>query len=196
MKKFICGLITGLLIAMPLVGFAATKNIKKAIFNNDTSITIDGKPSSMQLVAVTLEGDQNGSNYGPIRGIAEAMGGKIEYDPKAKNIDIKTPTTIEPTTKEDNDVSDITEKPKSTPDGITQIDEYQGKYYIGFIYIKNKCNEKGYDFSYDIKLKHWSLKKGENVLMENIETTFLAAEYGYDACEYNYYINTIMPLLK
>ncbi len=198
MKKFICGLITGLLIATSFTAFAVTKNIKKASFNNDTSVTVDGKPTSIQLVAVTLEGDQNGSNYGPVRGIVEAMGGKIEYDPKAKNIDIQTQPT-----KEGNDVSEITEKPKSTPDGITQIDAYQGKYYVGTLYINNKIKANGYRIIKDSATGKWQLIKGKylvpnevndyTVVMDNVS---ISDVYGYDQIEYSYYVNVILPLIK
>lgn len=201
------GLITGLLIAIPLVGFAATKNIKKASFNTDTSITIDGKPSSLQLIAVTLDGDTNGSNYAPVRSVVEAMGGEVSYNAKTKNIDIQTQPT-----KGDKPESKITENPTSTPDGITMIDHYQGKYYIGYVYANRKIIPKGYIIKDMIQIgqnKYSLLKiidnKGKNpditpldkfdweIVLDNLEISTI---YGYDEIEYNYYVNTILPLIK
>lgn len=87
----------------------------------------------------------------------------------------------------------VNNKPKSTPDGITMIDEWQGKYYIGFSYIDNKVKEKGYRFISDFKTDIWQLSKDGVVILDNVPTTMV---YGGDSVEYNYYVNTIMPLVK
>lgn len=184
MKKYICGLITGILIATSFTAFAAGLNIIK----NDKPIYINGEKTDISAYAI------DGSTYLKLRDFEKA-GLKINYDSSTKHIEIENPAlTSESTTKEENKVSEITTKPTSTPDGITHIDEYKGNYYIGCLYIKSKCTEKGITIRYNTSTSKWELLKNDTVLI--IPETKYIPEYGYDAFEYNYYVNTIMPLLK
>ncbi len=90
-----------------------------------------------------------------------------------------------------------------TPDGITTIDAWEGKQYIGTLYIRNKVREKGYDFikgnSLNTELKYgnhvntWQLTKNGEVILDNIPTIYI---YGADEVETNYYIDTILPLIN
>ena len=84
-------------------------------------------------------------------------------------------------------------KPKSTPDGITEIDIYDGKYYIGILQIKNKIKENG--FVLENTLDGFQISKDNQIILENIEVKFLAG-YGNDAIEYDYYVETILPLIE
>lgn len=95
MKKWInkqttIAFILGILIAIGVPAAAATRAIKEAEFNTATSITINGQAVPLELIAVTLEGDVNASNYAPVRALAEALGGTVDYDNKTKAITIKT----------------------------------------------------------------------------------------------------------
>lgn len=202
MKKYICGLITGILIATSFTAFAAGLNIIK----NDKPIYINGEKTDISAYAI------DGSTYLKLRDFEKA-GLKINYDSSTKHIEIENPAlTGESNTKENNNMSTTLTKPKSTPDGITMIDEYNGKYYVGYVYANQKIIPKGYIIKNMISTgqnKYSLLKiidnKGKNpditslsgfeweVVLDNIQTNSI---YGYDEIEYNYYINTILPLVK
>jgi mannitol-specific phosphotransferase system IIBC component len=85
-----------------------------------------------------------------------------------------------------------TEKITQTPDGITQIDTWDGQQYIGFIYIRNKIKEKGYDIKLFDKSTRGQIIKGEEIILDNIPVTII---FGCGSIEVNYYISTILPLI-
>ena len=183
MKKYICGLITGILIATSFTAFAAGLNIIK----NDKPIYINGEKVNVSAYAI------DGSTYLKLRDFEKA-GLKINYDSATKHIEIENPAlTAEITTKEDNTVDTTLTKPTSTPDGITQIDEYQGKYYIGIYDAKQKCEAKGYSIQFSAKNKAWQVIKNGSVILDNVETFHI---FDGTEIEYNYYVSTIIPLLK
>jgi hypothetical protein len=114
----------------------------------------------------------------------EAAGMKVNWNGELGQAEVTSPEL-----ESGGEVMD--EQITQTPDGITQIDAWEGKQYIGFIYIRNKAREKGYDF---IQFHSaWRIVKGENIILDNIPTTLV---YGADSVEANYYINTILPLIK
>lgn len=82
MKKFILGLITGLLLSTMTVSFAASK--LTAYFNPDVKINIDGVPLKAEIVSV----DETQKNYAPVRDVAEALGATVTWNQETKSIDI------------------------------------------------------------------------------------------------------------
>jgi hypothetical protein len=86
-------------------------------------------------------------------------------------------------------------KPASTPDGITDIDVYDGKYYIGILYVQNKIKEKGYDLIRSRDNNNLKVTKDNQIIIENIPFRLLSG-FGYDAIEYDYYVGKILPLIK
>ncbi len=85
MKKFISGLLVGLIIASSLAVIAAPK-IKEAFFNDVIKLEVDGKTIDTDMVTVILEGSVDGTNFVSARALAEALGAKVEWDGKNKKI--------------------------------------------------------------------------------------------------------------
>lgn len=174
MKKFIAGfLFAAVLFNIVPIGAA----IEEFVLNKaDYKLIIKGveykDPDNPIL-------NHNGTTYAPVRSLLTAAGLDVEWNPELEQAEIYNPTTNP-------------NKPKSTPDGITEIDAYKGEYYISFTPIRNKAKEKGYSFV-SPKYNIWQLKKDEDIILDNIETKIV---YGMGCVTYDYYVNTIMPLLK
>ena len=78
-KSFIAGFLTALLVAS-LVGtaFASSSAVKKDLYYNGISVTLDGKK-------LDLQGDRepfiiNGTTFLPLRAVAEALGLDVDWD--------------------------------------------------------------------------------------------------------------------
>jgi hypothetical protein len=170
------------------ISVVAAPAIKEAFFNDEISINLDGKELAVSKITVIEAGQVNGSTYVKLRDIAEPMGGVVGYDSATKTIDINTNEGV-------NTMSTTTEKITQTPDGITQIDTWEDKQYIGALYIRNKIKEKSYDFTLNTKTESWQVVKGSEVILDNVPVTMLTG-FGYGGVEVNYYINTILPLIQ
>lgn len=186
MKKYISGLITGVIISFCMVGFAAELNI----IENPYPVLINGVVESVEGYNI------NGFTFLKLGDFKKA-GLTVKFNETDKQIEVTSPvttsTTAPLTTLNNTEVTSMSTKPTSTPDGITQIDEWEGKYYIGYLYIRNKIREKGYDLILNTATEKWNLVKGEQILISAIPTT---KTYGYSSIEINYYINTMLPLIK
>jgi hypothetical protein len=198
MKK---GFIIGFIIAAFLFG-GITYAAEELIVNpNPYPVLINGVETPVEAYNI------NGFTYLKLADMSKA-GLLVKFNETDKRIEIGS-TNLEPKpTKEESTVNDTPEKITSTPDGITMIDTYEGKQYIGEAYIDKKVKEKGYAFVQNINTNQWMLIKGNlpdfkfridskeseyTVILDNIPTT---ATYGYDSVEINYYINTILPLIQ
>jgi hypothetical protein len=131
-----------------------------------------------------------GRSYLPVADAFKAAGLNVNWNAELKQAEVMDPiaNTVE-------GVNTMSETIIQTPDGITQIDTWGGKQYIGFLYVRNKIREKGYDFVFDTNIKQWRVVKGEDILINDVPTTMLT-DFGYDAVEVNYYINNILPLIQ
>ena len=85
MKRFVTGLITGILIASSISVFAASK-IKSAVFAPDIKIEVNGKQISSAPISIVLEGQTNGSNYVGTKALAEALGATVSWDGATRKI--------------------------------------------------------------------------------------------------------------
>lgn len=189
MKKYISGLITGFIISLCMVGFAA----ELSVIPNPFPVLFDG-------VVTAVEGyNINGYTFLKL-GDFKAAGLTAKLNETDKQIEITSATSTAAPTAQANTLtggigtmSTITAKPVSTPDGITRIDESDGKYYISFSQIQAKCLERSYDFTFDIPTEKWILKKDSTVILSDIPFINF---HGRDSIEYNYYVNTILPLTE
>lgn len=178
LKKFkhvLLGFILGASVMCFVPGFAANNQVTAVI--NSIKIKIDGKVVNTDDKPITL----NNRTYLPVRPIAENLGASVEFDAKTNTVEIKSKGYS------------VTKAPKSTPDGITNITEHQGEYYINFIYVRNKISEKGYTLEKNISTQKWFIKKDDIIILDNIN---MSSPTGYSCVTYDYYVNTILPLIK
>lgn len=91
MKKFITGLILGIMITFVSAGYSVTR-IKEAYYNPEIKLRVDGEYIDVTPITVVEEGQVNGFNLFPVRALGEALGYKVDYDAKTKVIDLDKPT--------------------------------------------------------------------------------------------------------
>jgi hypothetical protein len=197
MKKFdvkscVVGLVVGGLVMVNIPTFAANKSIQA--FYNNIKLSINNKDIKF------VEGEEpfivNGRTFLPAKYVAEGLGATIKWNETTNTVEVTSNQTLsKSTTSNSTDTQTNDGKIVSTPDGITKIDTWEGKQYIGSAHIQSKAKEKGYDFIFNIETKTWQIIKDKNVIYDNVQITMLKG-YGYGGVEINYYINTVMPLFK
>lgn len=90
MKKFISGLICGMIITFSLSGYALTQIT--ASYNN-VKVTVDGAAVNTKVVGVVEQGQRDGRNFTSAADVAKAMGGIVVWNSSTKTVEIKTPRT-------------------------------------------------------------------------------------------------------
>jgi hypothetical protein len=188
-KQLIAGIIIGaVMVSMAPVSAAIEEFI---CYKADYKLVINGiEYNDPDLPLMSYKGYTVGS----VRKILEAVGVPITWNAELGQVEVNTATLQTTNESEVMTMTEtLTEQLTQTPDGITQFDIWEGKQYIGYIYIRNKIQEKGYAFEKDIKSDSWQIIKGDQVILGNIPTI---KPFGYSSVEVNYYINTILPLIK
>lgn len=179
MKKFTMGFLTAALLftAIP-VGAAIEEYI---CYKADYKVMVNGTEYISNELPVL---NYKGNTYAPFRSILEAAGLTVSWNAELSQAEVTVPDTT--VAKKSTGIT-------QTPDGITQIDTWEGKQYISFTKIQLAVRPKGYDLMFDIHGKTWKLVKGDEVIMGNVPVTMV---YAHDSVEVDYYINTILPLIK
>jgi hypothetical protein len=173
MKKFILGFICGALLFSGIASYAAT-SIKTVQLQNGIKFNIYGAQCTMSAISITLDGEKSGSDYVPVKVLAEKMKAEVSYDAQRKIWFIKQPNK------------------KQTPDGITQVTFIDGKYYIYWGSIDAYYHDSGIKMvAYlpdinDRKTCKYKLMFGNEMLLDNIPKYI----------EFDYYVNTMLPLIE
>lgn len=211
MKKFVLGLLLGIITTFSVTVYAA---VELKVIDNPFPVLINGQASEVEGYNI------NGYTYLKLADFKKA-GLTIKFNETDKQIEVTTDTingigvdSVEGTVEET--------KITKTPDGITQIDNWEGNQYIGESYIKIVINKKGYDLTRIrepiinqetgvitgyIADNKWKLIKGiydpqksrvdqsanYEILLDDVPMTMT---YGYESVEVGYYINTILPLIQ
>lgn len=201
-KQLIIGFIIGaVMFSLAPVSAAIEEFI---LYKTDYKIMIDGK----EYISVDKPIlNYQGTTYGPLRPMLEAAGLNVEWNVSLSQAEVTAPPQAQSTIE--SEVMTLPETPAEqitqTPDGITQIDTWEDKQYIGTLYVRNRIRENGYDFvkirstssqsplTYGTYNTNWQIIKNGEIILDNIPIIFI---YGYDAVEINYYINTVLPLIK
>lgn len=191
MKKFLSGFIAGILIAS-LFSVFAQNAIKKAYFNDNITIKVNGVKQDVQALSVILEGSNNASTYLPLRKTAELLGKDINWDADTNTADIveKKTASVQPTTQKEEFVDEYGVKGEII-DGIkwvnvrSMIDAFEGKIY-------------SVDYDYDTNtIKAIEIRptktKNKSIYLNNVENILLSD--GGLGIKYDYYVNYILPLV-
>lgn len=169
MKKFILGLIFGLLLSSSVVYVGAAMNIVA----NPFPVLINGTKTAVEGWNIS------GSTFLKLRDFEKANLG-VNFNATTKQIEITNPPVATGTVT-------------STPDGITTFLNYSGKQYIGAGIIRNKIEEKGYTLTCNADSTVWQVLKGQTIILDNVQIARIQGVFYIDT---NYYINTILPLIK
>lgn len=99
MKKEIKGFIAGLLVStVGLTSVFASVGIKSAQFNSN-KVIFNGKTldlSSQQMISVIKDGEENMSNYMPVRAVLEQMGYNVDWNSDTQSVIINSHDYIPP----------------------------------------------------------------------------------------------------
>ncbi|MHB1394989.1 MAG: stalk domain-containing protein [Clostridia bacterium] len=188
-KQFLIGFLVGaILFSLAPVSAAIEEFI---LYRADYKVMVNGSEYINQDLPIL---NYKGNTYAPFRSILEKAGLNVAWNTELGRAEVTSnPTSAQINTGEVNTMAETTTNIiTQTPDGITQIDTWEGKKYIGFVYIRNKVREKGYDFTRNND-GSWQLIKGDNVILSNIPMTMT---FGYGSVEVNYYVDTMLPFVK
>jgi len=191
MKKFIIGLVTGLIIALP-VGVFAGSGIHDVKVANDTKLVVNGKEVKTDVVFGVLDSATDGKNYVSARDLSTALGYDVAWDGADKTItigkgDSVATTTAEPTTTTNKYT------PSSDIVNSDMIYNYRGTYFVKISYINDTACSKGYKVEKDVKNCVMTITKdGKEVLSFN----WVRPDDVISCVTYDYYVDSILPLLK
>lgn len=177
MKKFVCGLLVGVLgTGIISVGAAGIwDNI--SVLRNDISVIVNGENITADNFVY------NDTTYLPIRAVSEALNQPVSYDENSNTAYIG----------ERNDNTVIKSKyipPMELQDGLLAICE-NGVYYIFFQYIIDMAEKN------DIKIDIDSIINSEfKTLTINGQCWDMILFYGRSYIPYDTYVDEIEPLLK
>jgi hypothetical protein len=182
MKKFILGLIVGLMI--PIATVYATEY---TIIQNPFPIYVDKEQQDVDALNI------NGSTWLRLGSVGGVLGVSVLFDEVNNQINITTEestTTTDETGSIESSVQNTAES-KFTPDGLEAhySHMYNGIYVVPFTYFNAKYEPQGYRITKLRLALPVCLYKGDNIILEGVE------KFG-NAVEYDYYVNTILPLIQ
>lgn len=97
MKKFVIGLITGIVLSVAITSAADSIWEKIDVLRNDISVVVDGNKIKSDNFLY------NDTTYLPLRAISEALGKEVTYDEETNTANIQTPKdSTTPTTTPNN----------------------------------------------------------------------------------------------
>ena len=132
MKKFIAGLVIGLLLATAEVGFAANETIR--IFVNGQEVVADVSP---QII--------NGRVMVPARFIAEPLGATVTWDAVTRSVHITSANTQKPVQSKDTvtlPVQPVNDGPAGYVPLRYIVETYGISYQEGGIFLSSRGNEE------------------------------------------------------
>ncbi len=148
MKKFVSGLLTGIVLSLSVTAFAAVPNIKSAVFTDKISIEINGTKKPVEVISVVKEGEVNARNFVSAADLATALGANVNWNGEKQAVEIT------------NNETHVLQAPKP----FEQNDEW--------IYIADLPNLTGYTLiPYDDKFELYEYDKntGDKELIISIK---------------------------
>ena len=88
MKKYISGLITGLLMGLSITVMAAVPGIKTAVFTDKVIIEVNGVKQPVEVISVVKEGQVDARNFVSVGDLAPAMGGEVKWNGERQAVEI------------------------------------------------------------------------------------------------------------
>jgi len=215
-------LLTCLLLSTTVVYGASI--IKSAYFNETLKLAINNSQADVKFITVELEGEQYGRNYVSVADFIKALNDNaglnatVDFDSKTQTIVIDSKKAATSTTAATSYPAKISE-PIKTPDNIL-VDVIDGVKLVQVGYINNRYFDGkmvSYFIGDNLKSGIYCLYKFdpemqsncgisktliENVPLKKISNTYNSETSGKQSTstthylEYDYYVNTILPLIK
>jgi hypothetical protein len=197
MKKFICGLLVGIILSIGITTYAVPE-IKSAIFASDIKLVVDGKTLDTQIVSVIKTGEVNTTNYVSARALAESLGATVEWDGKAKSINVSTGETeavssvSAPVISKVEYVANMPFPVDSTDDSGMPVYLVHGKFYgIAISDINKAAEANGYKlFNGDNRTIY--ISQGNTAILKDIPTSVYSSKGFVD---YEYFKANVKPII-
>ena len=195
MKKFLSGLIIGVLITTSLTVYAA---VEYSIIANPFPIYVNEKMEDVEALNI------NGSTWIRLGSIAKVLNASVIFDEVSSQINITTggnnvsESATNETQIDSNTMPQSTEKPNYyTKDGLEMMD-YRDTNYIKLGKVMKAS--PGIHIQYDGETriaalyKSWqSFEDGKDAIIESIPYILVSDRAWID---YDYYTDTILPLIQ
>jgi hypothetical protein len=187
MKKFVCGLLMGIILTMGISAYAVPA-IKSALFSPDIKLIVNGKTLDTQIVSVVKTGEVNMTNYVPARALSEALGATVTWDGKERVIEVSTESkeTVTETTVESKSVSSIN---ANLPEKVV-VNGYE---YVKPSEVLAALRARGYEMVNAVDPKYMQIVKDGEIIVKDIPSD---ARGGKFYIPYDFYEANILPLLQ
>lgn len=203
MKKFVCGLLVGIMLTMG-VTVSAVPEIKSAVFSPDIKLVVNGKTLDTQIVSVVKTGEVNMTNYVPARALSEALGATVTWDGKERVISVNTESKEVSATPAQTQAPAVEAKPNpDIPYPVYLVDDtglivynIHGNRFYGILAsdVIKAVESKGYIMNYsNDRTTMQIVKEGEGVLLRDITFKPYGGK-GY--LSYDFFTEHIKPLLQ
>jgi hypothetical protein len=186
LKKFVCGLLVGLILTLGVTTYAVPE-IKSAIFASDIRLVVDGKQLDTQIVSVVKSGEVNTTNYVSARALAESLGATVEWDGKAKSINVSTVET--------EAVSSVSAPaPTSSNVQLPSVIELHGAKIVNGLETRDALKVRGYVLVNSVKKDMMQIVKDDKIVVRDVPTVIGSGNKLH--FPYDFYEANILPLLQ
>ena len=186
-KQFIFGILVGALL---FGGISAIADTQIQAVLSDIKVTLNGVPMQFDNPPILYQD----RTYLPVRKVAEAVGKQVDYDEASNTVVIADKGVT--SAQSENKITVV------TPYNTSETFDLQK--YNGILYIRvSDANTIAHWFDYGImsqgKLSQdvkFSFGNNSEILISDIPTELLEGDI-YNYCiRYDYFENTVMPILK
>lgn len=187
MKKFVCGLLVGIMLTLGITTYAIPE-IKEAKFSPDIALVVNGERLDTEIVSVVTT-DKPGymTNYVPARALSEALGATVTWDGKSRIISVDT-------VKKDvanNATTPITQTQSIDLPSATEI---RGIKAVAVADVYKALKARNYDLINAAQKDTLQIVKDDKIVVRNI--TFILSNDNYGYIKYDFYEEYILPLLQ
>lgn len=194
MKKFVCGLLVGIILTMG-VTVSAVPEIKSAVFSPDIKLVVNGKTLDTQIVSVVKTGEVNMTNYVPARALSEALGATVTWDGANRTINVDTEAAIQsaPATQSTPITEAVPTPPAKNDVGLPQLVVVNGYEYVKPSEVYNALRARGYYLVNAVDPKYMQIVTDDEIIVKDIPSD---ARGGKFYIPYDFYEVNILPLLQ
>ena len=194
MKKFVCGLLVGIILTMG-VTVSAVPEIKSAVFSPDIKLVVNGKTLDTQIVSVVKSGEVKMTNYVPARALSEALGATVTWDGANRTINVDTEAAIQsaPATQSTPITEAVPTPPAKNDVGLPQLVVVNGYEYVKPSEVLAALRARGYEMVNAVDPKYMQIVTDDEIIVKDIPSD---ARGGKFYIPYDFYEANILPLLQ
>ena len=138
MKKYISGVITGLLLGMSITVMAAVPGIRSAVFTDKVIIEVDGVQQAVEVISVVKEGQVDARNFVSVGDLAPALGGNVNWNGERQVVEI--------TMREENETSIVQTQSNVTTEEWVWVANLADLVKPGYVVMANSTEVHIYEY--------------------------------------------------